>query len=449
MRNRVVVVLAPIFALTGFSALTLQVVWQRVISLHSGVDLASITTVVAAFLAGLGIGNLIGGALADRLGPVRSVALFSAANVGIGVFAWLSLLLFYDLYRELAPNLQSTFASFVFNAAILLIPTTLMGLSLPLVARAVTSTVADAGALIGRMYGINTIGAAVGAMVAGWFLLGELGFANTVRLAGSLNLVAAALIFALYRTLRDRSDSGAPGVGAITEAAADAGATAAGPRARAGNERDIPVGVWYAIYGLTGAVALGLEQVFFRTIDAVMRSNSYSFAHVLTLYLVLFGLGSAIGSRLVRRARDPRKWFLWMQFSVGVAALTALTGLIKVLPKTGQRTRIESYFGGAGYNGGFGDIETFRQWAKVVVIYGGVPLGLMTLPVLLQGETERAAREFTITVSQDTKVGTVRNSTPALDTTIDAAGTYRFKLEPGAGNPIEFTHRTVTVQSAR
>ena len=82
MRNRVVVVLAPIFALTGFSALTLQVVWQRVISLHAGVDLASLTTVIAAFLAGLGLGSLVAGWVADRLGPRRSLAAFAAGRTG-------------------------------------------------------------------------------------------------------------------------------------------------------------------------------------------------------------------------------------------------------------------------------------------------------------------------------------------------------------------------------
>src|SRR5690606_29994198 len=91
VRNRLFVPLLPIFALTGFSALTLQVVWQRVISLHSGVDLSSTTTVVAAFLGGLGVGSLLGGWLADRLGPDRSLAAFALANAGIGVFAWISL----------------------------------------------------------------------------------------------------------------------------------------------------------------------------------------------------------------------------------------------------------------------------------------------------------------------------------------------------------------------
>ena len=72
--------LAAIFAGTGFSALTLQVTWQRVISLHSGVDLASLTIVVAAFLAGLGVGNLLAGWAADRLGPRRSLIAFALSQ---------------------------------------------------------------------------------------------------------------------------------------------------------------------------------------------------------------------------------------------------------------------------------------------------------------------------------------------------------------------------------
>lgn len=101
-------VLFAAFALTGVSALTLQVVWQRVISLHAGVDLFSVTTVVSAFLAGIGLGGLAGGVLADRLGARRSVLAFAASAAGIGLFAWASVWLFYDLYRAVAPDLQAS-----------------------------------------------------------------------------------------------------------------------------------------------------------------------------------------------------------------------------------------------------------------------------------------------------------------------------------------------------
>src|SRR5918998_2284421 len=147
MHSRQRTVLYAVFAVTGFSALTLQVVWQRVISLHAGVDLFSFTTVVAAFLTGLGLGSLLGGVLADRLGPRRSLLAFAASNAGIGVFAWFSLWLFYDVYRSAVPHLDGPLAAFGFHFLLLIVPTTLMGLSLPLVSRGVVERIEDAGPL--------------------------------------------------------------------------------------------------------------------------------------------------------------------------------------------------------------------------------------------------------------------------------------------------------------
>ncbi len=385
MQNRrLALVLAPIFALTGFSALVLQVVWQRVISLHSGVDLSSFVTVVAAFLFGIGSGSLLGGWLADRLGPTRSLAAFSLANVGIGLYAWGSLYLFYDLYRELASDLQSQFASFGFNVAVLLIPTVLMGLSLPLVARAVTARVEDAGPLIGRMYGVNTIGGAAGAAVAGWVLLGTFGFMNVTRIAGTLNLVAAASIAVVWRWLRRLPVAEPATAESSVESTQPAPAVPDAPLAAESGWRNFRW-MWFAIYGVTGMIALAFEQLFFRLIDAEMRSNSYSFAHVLTLYLVLFGIGTTIGSRLVRRAVDPRRWFLWMQFFVGITASVALIGLVRILPAIGFESGLTEYFGGEGYNGGFGRNLGARDWAKISLVYLVVPLGIMGAPVLLMG----------------------------------------------------------------
>ena len=130
-------VVMALFAVTGFSALCLQVVWQRVISIHGGVDLFSSATVVAAFMAGLGLGNLLGGALADRLGPNRSILAFAVANLGIGLFGWVSIAIFYDGYRALVQHIASLPAAFAFHFVLLVVPTTLMGLSLPLLSRGV------------------------------------------------------------------------------------------------------------------------------------------------------------------------------------------------------------------------------------------------------------------------------------------------------------------------
>ena len=361
-------VLLALFAVTGFSALTLQVVWQRVISLHGGVDLSSITIVVSAFLAGLGVGSILGGVLADRLGPRRSLLAFAVANAVIGAFAWFSVWLFYDLYRSVAPSLDDAVTSFAFHFALLLVPTTLMGLSLPL-ASSLVERIQEAAPLVGRLYAMNTLGAGAGAGISGWLLIGNLGFVGTVRLAGSLNLVVAALVFSLWRTSAGRTSS-SPAVGSTGAADIVSGG------------RTWP---WFVIYGLTGAVALGLEVVFFRLVDALMRSNSYTFGHVLALYLLMFGIGAAVASRLVGRTARPDRWFLGIQFAVGVAALAGVLALVELPKRLGVYGPFESHFAIDGYNVGGYRFDSLQEVARIVFVHLAGPLLIMGVPVLAMG----------------------------------------------------------------
>ena len=369
-------VLTAVFTATGFSALTLQVTWQRVISLHAGVDLASLTTVIAAFLAGLGLGSLVAGWVADRLGPRRSLAGFAASNAAIGVFAVISVWLFYDVYRRFGAQLADPGTSFAFNSLLVVVPTALMGLSLPLLAKAVVDRGSDAGAIVGRLYAANTLGAAAGAMVAGWVLLGTFGFVATVRLAGALNLAAAVAVAVLVR--RWPRSTATP---AVAGAPATATAATPSPTGRDGTR----IWPWVLAYSLTGAVALGLEQVFFRLVDSVMRSNSYSFGHVLGLYLLLFAAGSAAGSRVIGRVADPRPGFLRLQLGVGLTAIAGVVVLTRVLPAVGAGALLERYFVTDGFNVGFGQLATARGFAGFVFAYLLAPLAVMGPPVFLAG----------------------------------------------------------------
>src|SRR6185503_7408255 len=358
-----------LFAVTGFSALCLQVVWQRVISIHGGVDLFSSATIVAAFMAGLGLGNLVGGTLADRLGARRSILAFALANFGIGLFGWASIAIFYDGYRAFAANVQSLPAAFAFHFVLLVVPTTLMGLSLPLLTRGVVRTIAEAAPVVSRLYAANTLGAAVGAAVGGWVLLGGLGFDGTVRLASSLNLVAAVVVLALLRVAPPES---AP---VTTAAAAQRGAAFSGDG----------VGPWLALYAATGAAALALEIVYFRLVDGIMRSNSYTFAHVLTLYLLLFGAGAAAAGERARRAARPDTAFLWVQFWIGAASLLGVIVLLNPPPLFGLKQSLEQYFRGEGFIYGFESVTDLRSGMAAVFAHLLAPALVMGAPVFLMG----------------------------------------------------------------
>ncbi|HVE76549.1 MAG TPA: fused MFS/spermidine synthase [Actinomycetota bacterium] len=359
-----------VFAVTGASALILQVVWQRVISMHAGVDLYSITTVVAAFLGGIGLGSISGGWLADRLGPRKSILTFSLSNAGIGAFSLISIWLFYDVYRDSIVPLESEgVVSFLFHFALLLIPTFLMGLSLPLVSRGVVGHIEDAGPLIGRLYAANTVGAASGAAVSGWFLLGNLGFEGSVRVAASLNLGAALVVLALWKSISERADYPA----------------GTSPHGNTAESRGRGAGGWIILYAITGAIALGLEVVFFRIVDGVIRSNSYTFAHVLSLYLVLFAAGAALGARTLRKRKpNPARAFLLLQSLVGLSALLGPLLLIRAPRLAGLGNEAHSYFSSHGYLDGF-SLNNAGDYAKLGFAYLVAPLLLMGLPVLCMG----------------------------------------------------------------
>ncbi|HEX2225095.1 MAG TPA: fused MFS/spermidine synthase [Thermoanaerobaculia bacterium] len=363
-------VLFFLFAATGFSALTLQVVWQRVLSLHAGIDLLASTTVVTAFMAGLGLGSLAGGALADRLGARRSLLLFALSNAGIGLFAWSSLWLFYDVYRQLAARLDSAPAMFAFHFLLLVVPTTLMGLSLPLLARGAVVAEREIASLVGRLYAVNTLGAAVGAAVAGWVLLGELGFVATVRIAGMINLAAAAVILLLWKTAR--VEEPAASLDQRTVAAADSGAA----------EHPWP---WYLLYALTGAVAIGLEVIYFRVIDAIWRNNSYTFATVLALYLLLFGAGATLASRSAGRTGRPDRWFLTLQFGVGLFSLLGIAVLVRPPGLFGIEDFIARYYATGGFMHGEYAVRSWEDAGRLLYAQIVAPLLVMGAPVLLMG----------------------------------------------------------------
>ncbi|MFZ4517028.1 MAG: hypothetical protein ACOYOP_01470 [Microthrixaceae bacterium] len=363
-------VVYPVVALTGAGALGLQVTWQRVLALRSGVDLLATTLTVAAFLFGLGLGSALGGALADRLGARRSASAFVGLTAGVSALALVSV----PVLTRAVPVAAAPWVQFAVTFAVVAVPTVLMGATLPLLVRAVVADPAVAGAAVGRLVAVNTLGGAAGAIVTGWYLVGTFGMAPATWLAGGAYGAAALLTTGAFRAgaLDDVTEAG-PAPTVPTPAEPARASTGAGAPAR--------VWPWLVVVMVTGAVALGLQTVFFRVVDAAMRSNAYSFPYVLAGYLTLWSLGAAVGSRLVRRVVDRRRWFLGMQLAVaGVSALCWVV-LIRVVPLTPLWDPLRDWFNTDGLAAGFGGIEL----APAVLVTVVVPLVLMALPVVCMG----------------------------------------------------------------
>lgn len=329
-------VLTVAFFASGASAILCQVAWQRILVLHAGMDLYSVTTVVAAYMMGLGVGNLAGGAIADRLRPAHCLLVYLAVEVVIALCAWMSPLVLYDFYGEVSTNIQGRLAGFLTQAGMLAVPTTLMGFTLPLLARGAIRVAPEIAGTVGRLYGANTLGAAAAgvAMSARWGLLGRMGIEGAVETAASLNILAALAVLVLVI-----ARVGTPSTSA--DAAAEPQAAAGG----SGAPRDLDRAkvAWIATYGLVGFVSLSLEIVWFRLLNVLVDSTTFTFGRLLTLFLFGLGAGSWVGGRLVMRFTRPTEAFLWVQYGVsllgllGPLLLVTYLGSQAVLPRDNFR----------------------------------------------------------------------------------------------------------------
>lgn len=183
--------IATAFFLSGFAALVYQVAWQRLLFVVVGVDIESVTIVVSTFMFGLGVGALLGGILADRF-PQRILLAFCLFEAAIAAYGLVSAdLLVWS--GHLFSGLERPAAALL-SFALLLLPTLCMGATLPmLIANAFRSS-GNVGVSTGTLYSINTLGAALGAIAAGFFLFYWFDLRQSIAIAASMNLAASAIV---------------------------------------------------------------------------------------------------------------------------------------------------------------------------------------------------------------------------------------------------------------
>ena len=190
----------------------------------------------------------------------------------------------------------------------LLIPTTLMGLSLPLLSKAINRGIDKAASRIGWLYGINTLGSGLGTLVSGWYIVGTLGYEKTVYLGAvfSTCISITALILARqfknnYSLQQNTNNNAAPIL-----------------------RQQQSIKEWYVLVFLSGFAAISWEIVWFRVLDIALQSNAYTYAHLLAFVLVSNGLGSLLGAKAIPYIRNPKKVFLLIQGIVAAYSAIAI-----------------------------------------------------------------------------------------------------------------------------
>src|SRR5690349_5703081 len=144
-----------LFFTSGFPALLYQIVWQRALFTIYGVNVESVTIIVTVFMLGLGLGSLAGGKLSTRKG-LRLLLAFGLIELGVGIYGAMSLSLFHWVALYTAGS--SLPATGVLTFVLLLIPTLLMGSTLPLLVAHLVRQTRNVGESVGTLYSVNTLG---------------------------------------------------------------------------------------------------------------------------------------------------------------------------------------------------------------------------------------------------------------------------------------------------
>ena len=357
-----------LFLVSGGAALVYQVTWQRLLALHSGVGIYSVAMIVAAFMAGLGIGSLVGGRLSARVDRVAALRSFAFLELLIGAFGAVSSWIYYDWLYPWAVHLPSpSWQAGLLHFAALLPPTVLMGMSLPFLVRAVVTDVEGAGRRIGWLYGINVLGAAGGALVTPWLLLPWGGILGGVLVAAAANGLVGLGALALGSL-----PAAAPGEAATAPAPSVTGGEAPGSR---------PFGLWLGLYALSGFVALSLEVVWFRLLDVAVKSTAFTFGTVLAVYLLGSALGSLAGAPIVARLRRPLRVFLVTQCALVGLSAAAVIALVALPAHWPLVDWFLEYW--ASYD--FFKLGHVSDPTHVTRLYVVLPFALLFLPTVLMG----------------------------------------------------------------
>jgi spermidine synthase len=363
--NRTELLVAAAFILSGAAGLVYQVAWQRILALHSGVGIYSVAMIVASFMAGLGLGSLLGGRLTVRASPRAALRTFGVLELTIGAFGAASCWLYYDLLYLRGSWLYGTaWSAGALHFLGLLLPTGLMGMTLPFLVRAFVRDVPSAGRTIGLLYGLNLLGAAAGAVLTPWVLIRFAGIRGAVLAAAAANVASGGTALLLSFVRRG----------------ADTPEIAPAPRAAA---QDTSRGLllWALLYALSGFIALSLEMLWFRVLDVAVKASAFAFGTLLALYL----LGLTIGCLTVAvkgiRFRQPLRAFLVCQCLLLVWSGLALVAIGFLPPETPGFDSLYDYWGrGLGLV-----LGQSAEPGLVARLYLAFPLLLFGVPTVLMG----------------------------------------------------------------
>ena len=329
-------IVAFCFVLSGATGLIYEVLWMRMLGLVFGATTLAVSTVLVAFMGGLALGSALAGRLGSRIQhPLRVYGLF---EIGIALYALAVPLLFAltdHAYVFIYQNFGGSFLvfsllRFVLSSLVLLVPTTLMGATLPVLSAALLRSESVTSSAITRLYTRNLIGAICGSLLAGFVLLPALGVRWSIYFASIINvLIGVVAIVADRGVLR-------------TSAASSEPAREVEPIAPPTDKK-----FWYFCAFASGFVTFSTQVAWNRILTMIVGSSTYAFSVTVALFL----LGLSTGAFLVARLKFKsglRRAVITVQLLTAASLILSLLVINKIpvaLITAGQRLQINTWSG--------------------------------------------------------------------------------------------------------
>lgn len=304
--------LLALFFVSGASGLIYQVVWMRALSLTLSVTVYAVTTVLCAFMGGLALGAAVAGRLANRL--ERPLLVFGWVELGVGLaglvvpkvlfamgpaYIWL-----HDLLG--GSGLPFALGRFALAGGVLLVPCTLMGMTLPLLSRVAVDREEVVGRATGGLYAVNTLGAVAGCVAAGFVLIPQFGLFHASLAAACLNAAVGSGAVALGRGRR-------------TALAADTAPSVTPTEGMPWTARLAALA-----FGVSGFTSLGYEVLWTRALEQFTHNSTYAYSAMLATFLAGIGGGSALAAARADRSRAPLPILGWIQLAIAASVISGL-----------------------------------------------------------------------------------------------------------------------------
>ncbi|MBM4434934.1 MAG: hypothetical protein FJ028_07520, partial [Chloroflexi bacterium] len=341
--------------------------WLRLLALVFGVTVWAASTVLASFMGGLALGSFLAARFADRVRePLRW---YGIVEIGIGASALASPVALDAIERSyvaVAPAAGGDLAALtalrvILACVMLLVPTTLMGATLPLVTRAALLRGGGLGERVSLLYATNTAGAIAGALLAGFVLVGGVGIGTSFLIAAALNGAVGIAAIATARGPRSAAVTRGPHP-------PRGSAEAVGPAVRA---------LLLAVFTVSGFASFTLEVVWFRVLVFYVHATTYAFTLMLAAVLGGIAAGSYVAAALIRARRATLGTLALVELGLGVATLASLWLLARSHDVVG-RVGAER-----GLTGGFGAADlaflalSFGSLLPAALLFGlAFPIGL-------------------------------------------------------------------------